>query len=61
MIHAESKYIQLGYKFEKTTSPTQAQAVAEIIRRMIEAEEVGDRAEARHLIETGRKEARSYH
>lgn len=61
MIHAEAKYIQIGYKFEKTTSPTQAQAVAETIRRMIEAEDISDRAEARHLIEQGRKEARSYH
>lgn len=61
MIHAEAKYIQMGYKYEKAADPARARAVAEIIRRMIEAEAIEDRAEARYLIERGRKEARSYH
>ena len=61
MIHPESKYIQMGYKYEKAASPDQARAHAETIRRMIEAEDISDRAEARYLVERGRKEARQYH
>ena len=61
MIHSEAKYIQMGQKYEKAASPSQARALAEIIRRMIEAETIEDRAEARYLIERGQKEARSYH
>jgi len=61
VIHAEAKYIQMGYKYEKAASNDQARAVAGIIRRMIEAESIEDRAEARYLVERGRKEARSYH
>lgn len=61
MIHAEAKYIQMGYKYEKAASNDQARAVAGIIRRMIEAESVEDRAEARHLVERGRQEARAIH
>ena len=61
MIHPESKYIQMGYKYEKAASPAQARALAETIRRMIEAESIEDREEARYLVERGCKEARSYH
>lgn len=61
MIHPESKYIQMGYKYEKAASPDQARAHAETIRRMIEAEDISDRAEARYLVERGRKEARTHH
>lgn len=61
MIHAEAKYIQMGYKFEKAEDPAKARAVADTIRRMLEAEAIEDRAEARYLVERGRKEARSYH
>lgn len=61
MIHSEAKYLQMGYKFEKVTNSTQARAIAETIRRMIEAEDIEDRAEARYLVERGRKEARLYH
>lgn len=61
MIHSEAKYIQMGYKYEKAASPDQARAHAETIRRMIEAEDISDRAEALYLVERGRKEARSYH
>lgn len=61
MIHSEAKYLQMGYKFEKAADPAQARAVAETIRRMIEAEDIEDRAEARYLVERGRKEARQYH
>lgn len=61
MIHSEAKYVQMGCKFEKAATPTQAQAIAETIRSMIEAEDIEDRAEARYLVERGRKEARQYH
>lgn len=61
MIHAEAKYIQMGYKYEKAASTDQARAVAAIIRSMIEAESIEDRAEARYLIERGRMEARTIH
>lgn len=61
MIHPEAKYIQMGCKYEKASTPNQARAILETIRRMIEAEAIEDRAEARYLVERGRKEARSYH
>ena len=61
MVHSEAKYLQMGCKFEKAATPTQAQAIAETIRRMLEAEDIEDRAEARYLVERGRKEARQYH
>ena len=61
MVHAEAKYVQMGYKFEKASDPSQARAVAETIRNMIEAESIEDRAEARYLVERGRKEARTFH
>jgi len=60
MIHPESKYIQIGYKFETATRERKP-ALAETIRRMIAAEAVEDRAQARYLIERGQKEARTYH
>jgi len=50
--YSESKYINAGYMFEKN------KLAAESIRRMIESERVEDRAEARRLIEVGRREAR---
>jgi len=61
VIHSEAKYIQMGYKYEKAASTDQARALAGIIRRMIEAESIEDRAEARYLIERGRMEARTIH
>ncbi len=61
MVHAESKYVQMGYKFEKAADPSKARAIAETIRNMLEAESIEDRAEARYLVERGRKEARTFH
>ena len=52
MTHTEHEYIEAGYRFEK------GQTAAETLRHMIEAEEIDDRAEARRLIEQGRREAR---
>lgn len=52
MKHTEAAYIQAGYRYERGHTP------AETLRRMIEAEEIDDRAEARRLIERGRQEAR---
>ena len=52
MTHTENEYIQAGYRYEKGKTP------AETLRRMIEAEQIDDRAEARRLIEQGRQEAR---
>lgn len=52
MNHTEAEYINAGYRYEKNSLP------AESIRRMIESERVEDRAEARRLIEVGRREAR---
>lgn len=55
---AESQYINLGYKYEKATSPEAGQAAAQAIRTFLEAESIEDRADARYLVERGRKEAR---
>lgn len=52
MTHTEAAYIQAGYRYERGQTP------AETLRRMIEAEQIDDRAEARRLIEQGRQEAR---
>lgn len=50
--HTENEYIQAGHRYEQGKTP------AETLRRMIEAEQIDDRAEARRLIEQGRQEAR---
>ena len=52
MNHTAAKYINAGYKYEQGKTP------AETLRRMIESEHIDDRAEARRLIEQGRREAR---
>ncbi len=52
MKHTEAAYIQAGYRYERNQTP------AETLRRMIEAEAIDERAEARRLIEQGRQEAR---
>lgn len=52
MNHAPAEYIEAGYRYEKgKTGP-------DTLRRMIESEAIDDRAEARRLIEQGRREAR---
>jgi hypothetical protein len=59
MKHSEVQYITLGFKYERAKSPEAGQAVANAIRTLMEAEEIDDRAEARHLVERGRQEARA--
>lgn len=58
MKHTEHQYIDLGYRFEKATSPAAGQATAQAIRTLLEAETIEDRTEARYLVERGRQEAR---
>jgi hypothetical protein len=55
MNYAPADYITAGYNYEKASTST-AQAI--IIRRMLESENIDERAEARYLIEQGREEAR---
>ena len=59
MKHSEVQYITLGFKYERAKSPEAGQAVANAIRTLVEAEDIDDRAEARHLVERGRQEARA--
>lgn len=58
MKHAEVQYISLGFKYERAQSPAAGQAAAQAIRMLMESETIEDRAEARYLVERGRKEAR---
>jgi hypothetical protein len=58
MKHAEVQYISLGFKYERAQSPKSGQAVAQAIRALMESERIDDRADARYLVERGRKEAR---
>lgn len=58
MRHAESQYINLGFKYERAQTPASGQAVAQAIRTLLEAERIDDRAEARYLVDRGRQEAR---
>jgi hypothetical protein len=58
MKHAEVQYISLGFKYERAQSPEAGTAVAQAIRRLIEAERIDDRAEARYFVDRGRQEAR---
>lgn len=58
MKHTEHEYIQAGYRYEQATTPNDSAAKAQAIRVMLEAEHIDDHAEARHLIERGRQEAR---
>lgn len=54
MKFTEHEYIQAGYMYEKAKTGYQAW----VIRLMIESERIEDRAQARHLVEQGRKDAR---
>jgi len=58
MKHTEAKYISLGYEYESAKSVQAGTAVAQVIRGLLESEEIHDRAEARHLVDRGRQEAR---
>lgn len=59
MNHTESAYIEIGRKYEKAQSVDTARAVAQKIRAMLSSEQGRDLADARELIERGRKEARA--
>ena len=52
MKHTESEYIQAGYDFAR------GRIQADILRLMIESEQISGRAEARRLIDQGRTEAK---
>lgn len=52
MNHTEAEYINAGFHYEHGTWSSYS------IMKMVESERVEDRAEARHLIERGRQEAR---
>ena len=58
MKYTEAEYINAGYRYERAPNRTTGQAVAALIRTMLEAESIPDRGEARRLIELGRAEAR---
>ena len=58
MKHAEAKYINLGFKYERAQSLEAGTAVAQAIRGLLESETIEDRTEARYLVERGRQEAR---
>jgi hypothetical protein len=52
MNYTENDYINAGFKFEKE------RISAETLRHMIGSEKIDERAQARELIEKGRREAR---
>jgi hypothetical protein len=58
MKHPEAAYINAGFKYERANTPNQCAAASQAIRVMLEAEDIRDHADARHLVETGRQEAR---
>lgn len=58
MNHAESDYVNAGFKYEQAQSLDAARAQAQRIRAMLSSESVDDQTEARALIEQGRAESR---
>ena len=58
MNHAPADYVNAGFKYESARSLDAARAQAYRIRAMLTSETPEDQAEARALIEQGRKEAR---
>jgi hypothetical protein len=58
MKYPEAAYINAGHAYERAKTPAATQARAQVIRTMLEAERIDDRAEARRLVDTGRAEAR---
>ena len=59
MKHAESDYIQAGYRYERAATPNAAIAEAQRMRNMLESETIEDQTEARRLINQGIEEART--
>lgn len=58
MTYTEGEYIQAGQRYEAAATTDATRARAEVLRRMLERESIDDQAEARRLIEQGRREAR---
>lgn len=58
MKYTEHAYHEAGHRYESAKSADAARARAEVIRHMLKAEHPTDQAEARRLIEQGRREAR---
>lgn len=58
MMQPEAAYMNAGKAYEQARHPSRMTAQSEIIRAMLDTEKPDDRAEARRLIELGRKEAR---
>jgi len=58
MKHTEADYINAGFKYERARSPSQCAAASQHIRVMLESEQLRDHADARALVDTGRREAR---
>ena len=58
MRHAESDYINAGYRYEKASTPNAGIAEAQRMRAMIESEHPDEQSEARRLIAQGINEAR---
>ena len=52
MKYSEADYINAGFAYEK------GRKAGETLRKMLEAEDIDERTEARRLIERGRAEAR---
>lgn len=58
MKHPEAKYVDLGYRYERAHTVQAGTAIARTIRGLLESEQIDERAEARHLVDRGRQEAR---
>lgn len=58
MKHAQSDYINAGYRYQQANHPDKAREVAAGIRRMLNRESAEDQVDARYFVERGRKEAR---
>jgi len=58
MTYTENEYLEAGRRYESARTVDATRARAEVLRRMLEREELDERAEARRLIEQGRAEAR---
>lgn len=59
MKNPEAHYINAGARYERASTPGQVAAASQAIRAMLETEKPHDQTEARHLIEQGRREART--
>jgi hypothetical protein len=58
MKHTEHTYIDLGYRYEAAKSVQAGTAIAWTFRGLLASERIEAWAEARHLVDRGRQEAR---